>query len=308
MIQFRYSLEKYRGSKSRFICPNCNKKEFTRYIDNVTKTYLDDVVGKCNRLEQCGYHYTPKQFFDSNGIKRQLFSYKISPEPPKEVYFFDESILSQSLHSEERKSNLFHFLSQFFNKKDVESTFEKYLIGYSAYWKNSVIFWQIDIENKIRAGKIMQYDPSSGKRDKRKFCWKKIDDKNKEMQQCFFGVHLLKYFPNYKVGIVESEKTALICDLYFDDEIVWLASGGLKGLNENKFKDLVGKKVILFPDLSSKNSKENAFDSWKSKADFFANRFKIDLEINNYLELFASDLDRENQEDLGDFILRNIVK
>ena len=37
------------------------------------------------------------------------------------------------------------------------------------------------------------------------------------MRQVFFGLHLLELFKKYKIGIVESEKTALMCDLFFDE-------------------------------------------------------------------------------------------
>ena len=160
----------------------------------------------------------------------------------------------------------------------------------------------------VRAGKIMQYDSNTGKRDKTKYYWIKKDDSNKEMKQVFFGAHLLKYFPNYKVGIVESEKTALICDLFFDEKIIWLASGGLMGINERKLKDLSGREIIVFPDLSANNSKINAFEEWKSKAEFISGILNMNIKINNFLELFSSDYDRDNQADLADFIIENLRK
>ena len=62
--------------KSRFICPNCGKKELVRYIDLETGNYIDETVGKCNRIENCGYHFTPKMFFEKNGISRTYFTEK----------------------------------------------------------------------------------------------------------------------------------------------------------------------------------------------------------------------------------------
>ena len=32
--------------------------------------YINDIVGKCNRLDKCGYHYTPHQYFTDNPWKR----------------------------------------------------------------------------------------------------------------------------------------------------------------------------------------------------------------------------------------------
>ena len=72
MNDFRYQLEKYRGRGSRYVCPQCGRKyTFTRYIDTHNNNeYVNDKVGKCNRLDKCGYHYTPKQYFEDNPWRR----------------------------------------------------------------------------------------------------------------------------------------------------------------------------------------------------------------------------------------------
>lgn len=61
MNNFRYILEKYEGSETRFICPSCQdkRKTFVRYIDTETGNYLPEDFGRCNRLEKCGYHKKP---------------------------------------------------------------------------------------------------------------------------------------------------------------------------------------------------------------------------------------------------------
>src|SRR5690606_39525320 len=67
MNEFNYILEPYNGMKSRYTCPNCGTKQgFAKYINSDTKEYLSDDVGRCNREEKCGYHYTPKQYFSDN--------------------------------------------------------------------------------------------------------------------------------------------------------------------------------------------------------------------------------------------------
>jgi hypothetical protein len=66
----RFILESYTGPRSRGNCPNCGAAhEFSRYIDTENgNAYLDDRVGKCNRTNNCSYHYTPKQYFADNGF------------------------------------------------------------------------------------------------------------------------------------------------------------------------------------------------------------------------------------------------
>ena len=65
---YRYQLERYRGRGTRYTCPQCGRKyTFTRYIDTENNNkYLSERVGKCNRLDKCGYHYTSKQYFTDN--------------------------------------------------------------------------------------------------------------------------------------------------------------------------------------------------------------------------------------------------
>ena len=72
---YRYQLERYRGRGSRYTCPQCGRKyTFTRYIDTENNNqYISERVGKCNRLDKCGYHYTPKQYFTDNPHKRDDF-------------------------------------------------------------------------------------------------------------------------------------------------------------------------------------------------------------------------------------------
>ena len=75
MTQYRYQLERYRGRNTRHVCPQCGRKNvFTRYIDTenniytiyIILLYISDIVGKCNRLDKDGYHYTPPQYFTDN--------------------------------------------------------------------------------------------------------------------------------------------------------------------------------------------------------------------------------------------------
>ena len=65
----RFTLEKYRTPASRHTCPECGKRrEFTRYVDTLGEVEFPANVGKCNREMNCGYHYTPRQYFKDAGI------------------------------------------------------------------------------------------------------------------------------------------------------------------------------------------------------------------------------------------------
>lgn len=51
------------GSKAKFYL---EKACFTRYIDEEERISFPDNVGKCDHINSCGYHYTPKEYFYDN--------------------------------------------------------------------------------------------------------------------------------------------------------------------------------------------------------------------------------------------------
>ena len=56
------------GEVLAIIVLRCGRKyTFTKYIDTYNNNvYVNDKVGKCNRIDKCGYHYTPNQYFEDN--------------------------------------------------------------------------------------------------------------------------------------------------------------------------------------------------------------------------------------------------
>lgn len=187
MTNYNYSLQKYKGRKTRFQCPECLEKfEFTKYIHNETGEYIDDSVGRCNNQDKCGYHKPPREYFKEKGI--HVENYSITKVPPinKNPSFIDEEILINSLYSDNQKSNLFHFLYQYFDENKVRKVFHKYFVGVSNKWLKAIIFWQVDKQMKVRSGKIMRYNAFTGKRDKKNFFWIKNETETTEMQQVFF--------------------------------------------------------------------------------------------------------------------------
>ena len=67
MSAYRYILEPYKGIATRHTCPACEQKKcFSHYIDTENKVSFPNHVGRCDREEKCGYHFTPKQYFEEN--------------------------------------------------------------------------------------------------------------------------------------------------------------------------------------------------------------------------------------------------
>jgi hypothetical protein len=262
----RYTLEPYKGMNTRYRCPNCNKKGvFTKYIDTETSKHLNDAVGYCNRIVKCAYHYTPKDYFQDNNVlfdtTNLVTCVKSQPKPKPNTSFIDVEVMRKSIDI--KGTN--YFIDYLANLWDYEVAFylaQRYNIGASKHWHGATVFWQVDQNNKVRTGKIMLYNPENGKRIKKPFNhinWAhsvlKLDNFN--LDQCYFGTHLLNEDTAKPVAIVESEKTAVIASVYLP-EFIWLACGSVNNLNKEKTKVLEGRDVVLFPDL-------NCYELWNNK-------------------------------------------
>lgn len=264
MQKYRFHLEKYNGTKTRHNCPNCEKRNvFTRYLNIESNEYVNEKVGMCSRMIKCGYHYTPKSYFTDNDIKIDKSNYPqfipmLKPKP--KTTYIDAEVMINSLKNE--SNNFIDYLTNHWNTEIAQSLAKKYHIGNSKHWNGATIFWQVDINKKIRSGKIMLYNPTNGKRIKEPYNhinWihKVMKIENFNLEQCYFGEHILNTESNKPVAIVESEKTAIIASVYLP-EFIWLACGSANNLNEAKTRCLKGRSVVLFPDLG-------CYDLWNDK-------------------------------------------
>lgn len=304
MSNYKYILEPYTGIRSRYICPECNvrNKSFTLYIDTDTGQHINYNVGRCNRETNCGYHYSPKQYFQDNNISIDKTNYQLRVKPKiievrKQPTFIEANLLKASLQKYDA-NNFVIYLKSLFGNDITNGLITKYFIGTSKHWNNANIFWQIDTKGKIRTGKIMLYSPTTGKRAKNlelPVYWvhKALKQPEFELKQCFFGEHLLK--DNLKtIAIVESEKTAIISSVYLP-QFIWLACGQLQGLTIDKCKILEGRNVILFPDLK-------AFDKWSIRAKELSHIARFT--VSDLLEGKANDTEKEKGFDLADYLIK----
>jgi len=296
---YKYILEKYSGSKSRFVCPNCKKREYTRFINVETSEYLSYEFGRCNRILKCGYFKYPTLVNNFNYEKNIEF---VEPK----IKYLDKNVF-QFFESTNFKNPLSIFLKSYFEESKVEEVLDLYKVKIEK--RNGdylTIFPQLDLEFNLRTVKKMKYNFQTGKRSKNFFQWYNPNKSN--LKQCLFGLHLLNHseFKKSKIIIVESEKTALLGMLYFKNKYLFLATGGLMNLTKDKLKPLENREVILMPDLSPTDSKNLAFDYWKTKSEKFSNELNCSISISNLLEEIATIQQKNLQFDLGDFIIENV--
>lgn len=249
MKTYKWQLRK--GSRKE-CCPNCGQKRFVPYVlasDGVTLAGAE--FGRCDREQNCGYQRYP------DGERYTVAEpQKIQPRPRLE-YVGDLHVSTDS--------NLFEWACGLLGLSDAVLAWSDYNVGCIG---GRVIWWQIDHEGVVRAGKVMSYSPD-GHRDKsdqwgvtwaHKYPQLKHQFEGEELQQCLFGEHLLAANPEKPVALVESEKTAVIMSRFFS-EYVWLATGGSQGIKSNeRLAPLVGRKVFLIPD-------NGQYYAWKRAAE-----------------------------------------
>jgi hypothetical protein len=152
----------------------------------------------------------------------------------------------------------------------MQQTLWMYCVG--CYKDGRVVFWQIDHTGIPRAAKLMRYETNGHrykekKGEKNSTGWLYNQDGYRDIckpsehtiLKPLFGAHLLKRYPQARVNIVESEKTALVMANFYGnpDKNLWLACGGLKFLSIEAMQPLIDQKreVWLWPD-------KDGLDEW----------------------------------------------
>lgn len=287
MSDIRYSLEKYKGRSTRYPCPKCHQRTFTRYLDHHTGKYLSDYTGRCNRVEKCAYHFTPKMYFEKNGYKLDDYNKPVSNPKPiiKPPSCLDRKLMQASL-TNYHQNNFAIGLSKYFPERMIVEVLRKYYVGTAK--GNKTIFWQVNRLGQVRTGKVMQYDIHKLKRNGY-INWVQhiIKQKDFNLKQVFFGAHLLtdKTRP---VAIAEGEKNAIFGALYYP-QYNWVAVGSIEMLNVQKLNTLRAYQVTLFPD------KGKAFEKWSKIAESAC----FDVHVNTVLE----NTDLNEGDDIADLVI-----
>ncbi|PIB33839.1 hypothetical protein BFP78_06220 [Gaetbulibacter sp. 5U11] len=269
-MKYKYQLDK---SSKKYVCPNCNKRTFVRFIDTVTGNYLNGRDGRCDRETKCGYFKKPK----SNQVVTATDDCITTQLKPS----FHKNYLIKQFGCNYKNNHFVSFLLKHFAPIDVKQAIKKYFIGTSNHWAGATVFWQIDKNIKIKAGKIMLYNCNTGKRVKKPYnhiSWmhKKLKINDFVLQQCLFGLHnLCDYATCDTICIVESEKTAVIMSILIPSNL-WLATGSKANFKEELLQPIKDYNVIAYPDKSE-------FKNLQSKTEIL-NKLGYNIICSNMLE------------------------
>lgn len=269
------------------------------YLDASGKIVDEHKYGRCERINSCGYILYPDS--DENTTRNSLPIHTPKPKAKflnaeqRKKYFYP------SLKNYDQ-NHLISYLRGVFDDTTVTKMIENYYIGtIDQFNGGATVFWQIDRFGNIHRGKVMQYD-KSGHRVKHSNGNGVVNSIHNIFgigdlpQECLFGEHLLTKYPNMFVGIVESEKTAIIASGVVDD-CLFLATGGCTKLTPAMCQALKGRNVVLFPD----NGK---FEKWSEKGRAMRHLFNT-ISIVDIME-HEDVLERYNLiggDDIGDMIV-----
>lgn len=333
--EHRYIFEK--GSK-KHRCPNCDKKRFVRYIDTQTGEYLPEQYGRCDRESNCGYFLNPYKDGYAKAIWEQEQGNKTDwkPQQPKRIKkpvnkpkraFIPVEVFNRTRAGYEQNTFIQNLLTRVafpFEVQDIEKVISLYHLGtvQNGYRKGANTFPFIDIQNKVRAIQVKQFDEQNHttgtdflhsiiekyhtRNNKPLPEWLEAYNKNETKVSCLFGEHLLNKYPYNPIALVEAPKTAIYGTLYFGfpeqpTNLLWLAVYNLSSLNLNKCKALKGRNVYLFPDLS-KDGK--AFELWSNKATEIQKQLQgTTFTVSDLLEQSAPQQDKEQGKDIADYLI-----
>lgn len=215
-----------------------------------------DVIDFVIAIKGFNYSDALTWLFNFTNIPPSDNDWQLTPFVDLPVSYCTESMLASTMRfGLDANNNFYKWLIKLFDQSTADELALKYNIGTSKHWEGANIFWQVDINNAIRGGKIMLYNPTTGKRVKEpeaKITWvhraARLKDYN--LSQCLYGEHLLNTRTDAVVKIVESEKTAIIASVIYP-EFLWLASGSLTNLSVSRCAPLTDRTISLIPDCGA---------------------------------------------------------
>lgn len=289
---YRYTLDK---SSKKLICPKCQKKTFVGMIDNQTGEFLSN-FGRCDREVKCSYKIYPSNNSFTNN--QEIDNQKIELKPS----FHSIGLVNNSFGLD---NNLLKYFESVFGKLLCDKIQKTYKIGTCIEFKNGTIFWQIDNQNQIRAGKIICYN-ENGKRTKNINWIHSIMIKNNiinefNLNQCLFGLHLINEYKSNVIALVESEKTACIMSVIFP-EFLWLACEAKNEFKLQKLLPIKHRKIVAYPDCEIQKNGSTTYDEWNEKANNL-NKEGFNITVSNLLEKLSSASQKTDGVDLADFFM-----
>lgn len=247
-----YTFEFEKAPLKKGTCPSCGQKEKFRYYIGLSRAY-----GKCERVNNCGYHKMPD--------KSEIVNCENNSTPVKKIevkiVFPDAELCKTSIGNQ--ASNFHVFCTG--EKLNIPSEhIAKWNVGSRLNERTKTIetaYVYQNIHQKYLNIRYFEYS-NHCKRNKAKHPYSlKAPDVNSKYSICLYGEHLLS--KEKIICLVESEKTAVIAS-YFYPDFDWLATGGKSGLTDEKISVLFNRAIYYLNDADQAGNKNSTLDKLKA--------------------------------------------
>lgn len=337
-LVYKYTLD----SSEKFDCPSCgHTNRFVRYRNVITGEWVDGSHGKCDRENSCGHWVVPsdnKPVEDKSLIKietdRSIWIGSTGDDLSNKYY---SNFVKGELGGVKYENNFMVGIRNEFGIKEAAKAYRKYKLG--TFYDGGVIFpyyagrhmeGKEVGQSRLVTGKIMWYDDNLHRYKEGKKSYPRwlhnfdyVRDNGEEIcsnispnymaDYGFFGYHYdMEAKPTRNIGMVESEKTAIIMSIVYP-KITWVATGGLNQIQQRyKWRDLLDMNIIVLPDYGIiKKTNQTTAEYWEEKIietiEVFAHWYGYT--IVDYIPPYISDEDkyklRDKGIDVADLVLAN---
>ena len=335
----KYKIMLYKGSK-KYFCPDCGRKSFHPYIWADTGEVINPNLGHCDHDNSCGHSdklqavlgYVKSGNIDDSQHKeievKDLPTYvfptdvleRLSQNPLTDNFTTGiRNIFGSRADEVFKEYSVVNTGAEKFHRTETQqgkNTNEANDIYKDRVFNGFVGFVYLDKSDRCRGVKMMQYNKDLHRAKYKNgngivdwlHKWNDttsktlINEDTNEFHECYYGENLLKQ-GNYKVvGIVESEKTALIGRICCPDTL-FIAVGGIGKVKYDKLADLglQREKVIFYADAPKEAEKppKNKPKTWGQFVDEWQK-----LAPNWHISEIA-ERTLKNGQDIADILLGN---
>lgn len=190
-------------------------------------------------------------------------------------------------------SNLYNYLCSLYSSEDVNRVLDLYRIGATSKKGTSwSAFPLINADGDCVDIHLMPYNVNGHRINYNQWRLKELGQNGLRAPWPLFGEHLLATDPTAPVGLVESEKTALISALAAP-EFIWMATLSKANFNEKRCSAILDRDCYIFPDV-------DGVETWRTQGTAMADKGFMLYWAGDYITRHATG----DHDDLADIIAR----
>lgn len=184
-----------------------------------------------------------------NGQPQVLEWHREFREKKQELRYVDADVLRGAKAWPLEKCSLFRWMCGMFPEERVRNVWDEYNVTTDSH--GNAVFWYVDQNGKILYDKRILYK-DDGHRDKNFFPGRQFRVADGYTGRCYFGACVPD--DGKKTFVLESEKSALLCRLFYGRR--FLATGGKGNLRE------IEPNMMLVPDMDARMDWEEKGEVW----------------------------------------------